>query len=126
MIVTGSEEAQRRADGFLVAPVPVIRRGVQEVVARYPTPNDKPRRDPWARPLGYEADKAVCRLCLRAFDRVSDEHLRRAHGVSPEMYMLAYPDAVRHPAPLGDEEMTTAEWRGWAREEDEVKEATDE
>lgn len=113
MIETGNEESRRKADAYVVATVPEIRQAVRRAIKRRPTPNDKDRRDPWARPLGYDADKAVCRCCLRAFETVTDEHLRRVHRMSPEEYARRYPGAVRDPAPLGSDEMTTAEWKGW-------------
>lgn len=118
MVVTGDDAAHRNADYYIIAPVSEIRARVYEIVEENPTPNDKERRDPWARVLGYEADKAVCRRCLRGFEELPESHLMRKHGLTASEYLTRHPDAVLDPAPLGDEEMTTAEWGGWAEEEE--------
>ncbi|MXR41242.1 hypothetical protein GRX01_07815 [Halobaculum sp. WSA2] len=110
----GNSDSWSRADAVLVGTVPQIRRAVRRVLEEHPTPNDKDQRDPWARPLGYDADKAVCRCCLRAFDEITDRHLAQAHGIRASEYADQYDDPVRDPEPLGEDELTTAEWKGWA------------
>jgi hypothetical protein len=113
----GDEEARRKADAFVVAPTYMVRAKVHEIVENNPTPNDKEKRDPWARVLGYEADKAVCRRCLKGFEEIPEEHLILCHSMTAAEYAMMYPDAVLEPAPLGDDEMTTGEWKGWAKDD---------